>query len=243
MKPLLPILVVAILCQSARTFAQVKIGNNPTTINADAVLETESTNKGFLLPRIALTATNAASPLSANVAGMAVYNTATAGTAPFNVSPGIYYNNGSGWVKLDSVASGLTSITLTNPSAMVNSGNYWDYKFQTVAGDAFNEYSTSTGRFTASRSGTYILTCYNLASCNTGPINPTVLLHINSQEYVGSVMYVSPAGGGAYTVFIVLTIRLNAGDVVYPRGFGPATGTCTIDGTTSRTFMTIAQIR
>ncbi|HWK03249.1 MAG TPA: hypothetical protein VNS58_06440 [Puia sp.] len=243
MKPLLPILVAAILCQSARTFAQVKIGNNPTTINADAVLETESTNKGFLLPRIALTATNAASPLSANVAGMAVYNTATTGSAPYNVSPGIYYNNGSGWVKLDSVASGLTSITLTNPSAMTNSGNYWDYKFQTVAGDTYSEYSTSTGKFTASRSGTYVLTCYNLATCNTGPINPTVLLHINSLEYVGSVMYVSPAGGGAYTVFIVLPIKLNAGDVVYPRGFGPSTGTCTIDATTSRTFMTIAQIR
>jgi hypothetical protein len=243
MKPSLPILVTILLCLSLKTFAQVKIGNNPTTINADAVLETESTNKGFLLPRIALTATNAASPLSAHTAGMAVYNTATAGTAPYNVSPGIYYNNGSSWIKLDSVASGLTSITLTNPSAMTNSGNYWDYKFQTVAGDAFNEYSTSTGKFTASHTGTNVLTCYNLATCNTGPINPTVLLNINGQEYAGSVMYVSPAGGGAYTVFIALTLKLNAGTVVYPRGYGPATGTCTIDGTTSRTFMTIAQIR
>ena len=243
MKPILAILIAAFLCLSARTFAQVKIGNNPTTINADAVLETESTNKGLLLPRIALTATNAASPLSAHTAGMAVYNTATAGMAPFNVSPGVYYNNGSSWVKLDSVASGLTSITLTNPSAMTNSGNYWDYKFQTVAGDVFNEYSTSTGKFTASRSGTYILTCYNLATCNTGPINPTVILNISGQEYVGSVMYVSPAGGGAYTVFIVLPIKLNAGAVVYPRGFGPSTGSCSIDGTTTRTFMTIAQIR
>ena len=243
MKPLLPILVVAFLCLSAKTFAQVKIGNNPTTINADAVLETESTNKGFLLPRIALTATNSASPLSAHTAGMAVYNTATAGTAPFNVSPGIYYNNGTGWIKLDSVASGLTSITLTNPSTMTNSGNYWDYKFQTAAGDTYNEYSTSTGRFTASRTGIYALSCYNLATCNTGPINPTVLLHINSVEYVGSVMYVSPTGGGAYTVFVVLTIKLNAGDVVYPRGYGPSTGTCSIDGTPNRTFMTITQLR
>ena len=243
MKPIVPILVTVLLCLSLKTFSQVKIGNNPTTINANAVLETESTNKGFLLPRIALTATNAASPLSAHTAGMAVYNTATAGTAPYNVSPGIYYNNGSSWIKLDSVASGLTNITLTNPSAMTNSGNYWDYKYQTVAGDAFNEYNTSTGKFTASHTGTYVMTCYLLASCNTGPINPTVILNVSGQEYVGSVMYVSPAGGGAYTVFIVLTLKLNAGAVVYSRGYGPNTGTCTIDGTTNRTFMTIAQIR
>jgi hypothetical protein len=238
-----PILLAAFLCLSMKSFTQVKIGNNPTTINADAVLETESTNKGFLLPRIALTATNSTAPLSTHTAGMTVYNTATAGTAPNNVTPGIYYDNGSSWVKLDSVASGLTSITLTNPSAMVNSGNYWDYKFQTVAGDAFNEYSTSTGKFTASRAGIYMLTCYNLATCNTGPINPTVILNVKGQEYVGSVMYVSPAGGGGYTVFIVLPIKLSAGDVVYPRGYGPNTGTCTIDGTTSRTFMTIIQLR
>jgi len=241
MKPLLPILVAAFLCQSARSLAQVKIGNNPTTINADAVLETESTNKGFLLPRIALTATNAASPLSAHTAGMAVYNTATAGTSPFNVSPGIYFNNGSGWVKLDSVASGLTDITLTTPSAMTNTGNYWDYKLQTVAGDVFSEYSTATGKYTAARSGTYILTVYNLGNCSAGPSNPSVIIEINGKDYVGSVQ--SIAAGGGYTVFAAVTTKLNAGDIVYPRGYGPSTGTCSLDPSTNRTFMTIVQVR
>ncbi|MFK5959302.1 MAG: hypothetical protein QM495_10615, partial [Lutibacter sp.] len=53
------------------------------------------TNKGFLPPRVALTSTTSASPLAAHVAGMVVYNTATAG----DVIPGLYVNNGTAWEK------------------------------------------------------------------------------------------------------------------------------------------------
>lgn len=76
--------------------SQVKIGNNPTSINANSVLEIESINKGLLMPRVALSTTTASSPLSAHVAGMNVYNTATAG----DVTPGNYYNNGTKWVRV-----------------------------------------------------------------------------------------------------------------------------------------------
>jgi hypothetical protein len=73
-----------------------KIGNNPYKINhPDAVLEVESATKGVLLPRVPLTNTTSAAPLSAHVAGMMVYNTATAG----DVTPGVYTNNGTVWVK------------------------------------------------------------------------------------------------------------------------------------------------
>ena len=41
--------------------AQMKIGDNPTTINSASLLELETTNKGFVFPRVALT--NASSPL------------------------------------------------------------------------------------------------------------------------------------------------------------------------------------
>jgi len=34
--------------------AQVKIGDNPNTIDANSLLEMESTNKGFLPPRVAI---------------------------------------------------------------------------------------------------------------------------------------------------------------------------------------------
>lgn len=84
------------LAMNALLIAQVKIGDNPTSINANSVLEIESTNKGLLMPRVTLSNTTAASPLSVHVVGMSVYNTATTG----DVTPGNYYNNGTKWIRV-----------------------------------------------------------------------------------------------------------------------------------------------
>jgi hypothetical protein len=75
--------------------AQVKIGDNVTTLNASSLLELESNTKGVLFPRVALISTTSFAPLLAHVAGMVVYNTATIG----DVTPGLYTNNGANWVK------------------------------------------------------------------------------------------------------------------------------------------------
>jgi hypothetical protein len=92
--------------------AQTGIGT--TTPNASAKLDVSSSTLGFLPPRVALTASNAFSPLTgtaANATGLLVYNIATAGTAPNNVVPGYYYWNGSAWINF--IASN-TSTGLTN---------------------------------------------------------------------------------------------------------------------------------
>lgn len=89
--------------------AQSKIGGNPVYINANAYLElgdSAGANKGFLMPRVSLSATNLPTPLTAHVAGMAVYNTATSGTAPNDVLPGVYFNDGTKWLKLPAGAAG-----------------------------------------------------------------------------------------------------------------------------------------
>ncbi|MBB6239140.1 hypothetical protein HDC90_003787, partial [Pedobacter sp. AK013] len=62
--------------------------------NKDALLELESTNKGLLHARVALIESTNPAPLTAHVAGMMVYNTATSK----DVVPGIYYNDGTKWV-------------------------------------------------------------------------------------------------------------------------------------------------
>jgi hypothetical protein len=92
--------------------AQVKIGDNVDTMNASSILELESTTKGVLFPRVALTGTTAFAPLAAHVAGMTVYNTATAG----DVTPGMYTNSGTAWVKLTGGSSSFTSVTFTKSS-------------------------------------------------------------------------------------------------------------------------------
>lgn len=56
--------------------AQVKIGDNPTTINKGAILELEHANKGLLFPRVSLTNTTTWSLASGStpVAGMILIN-------------------------------------------------------------------------------------------------------------------------------------------------------------------------
>ena len=83
----------------------MKIGDNHATINANSLLELESTDKGLLFPRVALTATDNVSPLAAHVEGMVVFNTVNSGTGLTAVSPGMYYNTGTAWEKVNSSAS------------------------------------------------------------------------------------------------------------------------------------------
>lgn len=86
---------------SITSLAQTGIGTS--TPNASAKLDVSATDRGFLPPRVALTAANAFSPItgtSSAAAGLLVYNTATAGTAPNNVVPGYYYWNGTTWIQI-----------------------------------------------------------------------------------------------------------------------------------------------
>lgn len=78
--------------------ATAQVGIGTITPDADSDLTLGSTDKGLLINKVALTSTSSAAPMSSHVAGMLVYNTATAG----DVTPGMYYNNGSAWVRAES---------------------------------------------------------------------------------------------------------------------------------------------
>ena len=102
--------------------AQVKIGNNPGTIDANSLLELESTNKGFLPPRVALNDASLVAPLTGTVpTGMLVYS--TAGT----LADGYYYWNGTQWKLLATsglnVVSKTVNATLTKTETMVLASN------------------------------------------------------------------------------------------------------------------------
>ncbi len=66
--------------------------------NASAGLDVDFTNKGLLIPRIALTGTSDVTTIVTAATSLLVYNTATAGTLPNNVTPGYYYWNGTKWI-------------------------------------------------------------------------------------------------------------------------------------------------
>ncbi|SDR09431.1 hypothetical protein SAMN05421664_3513 [Chryseobacterium soldanellicola] len=78
-------------------YSQVGIGtSSPST---SAVLDITSTNKGALIPRLALIATNNKAPLSGNIPnGTLVFNTISNGTDATAVFPGVYQWNNGEWI-------------------------------------------------------------------------------------------------------------------------------------------------
>lgn len=105
--------------------AQLNLGSNLAP-NADAILQLSSNSKGMLLSLVPLQSTILPAPLSANVQGMMVYNTATAGSGSNAVVPGIYVNDGSKWIQLaiSAIAGGATFIGGTLNCSGTLSGNY-----------------------------------------------------------------------------------------------------------------------
>lgn len=155
--------------------AQVNIGSNSAP-NADAALEISSgANKGLLLPRVALTATNNLSPLSngpfSAIKGMAVYNTATAGSGNTAVTPGFYYCDGSQWVKLIASAGGNDKNVYDGDGTLVSNRSI------TLA-DKNLSFSSTTGNL--------IYTPSSTGKVGIGTSSPSSLLSVSGGLAVGS---------------------------------------------------------
>lgn len=95
------------------TLAQ-NVGINATGAAADAsaLLDVSATNKGLLIPRIALTGTNDVTTIATPATSLLIYNTGTTATT----TPGFYYWNGTLWVRLHGEEWSTLGNTGTNPS-------------------------------------------------------------------------------------------------------------------------------
>ena len=88
-------LLALLLCTLFSVNAQVGVGT--TTPDPSSELDITSTNRGFLMPRVALTSTTDITTITGTEAtSLLVYNTATVS----DVVPGFYYWDGSKWVTL-----------------------------------------------------------------------------------------------------------------------------------------------
>lgn len=117
-------ILMVLLISITSSFAQQKVkdgtvsgGNLP---NPNAILELETNNKGLLLPRVELKATTQPSPLAAFVNGMVVYNTATVN----DVSPAIYYCDGTQWLLLSTATTSTGGWRLTGNAGTNPATNY-----------------------------------------------------------------------------------------------------------------------
>jgi hypothetical protein len=128
-------------------FAQTGIGT--TTPHASAKLEVASSTQGFLPPRIALTATNSASPISSPANGLMVFNTASAGASPFNVVPGYYYWDviGQQWVSLSTTVGNVQNQAIFRSSSNTSAGQAitsWNSRFNNIASGDLTVNSSTT---------------------------------------------------------------------------------------------------
>lgn len=176
--------------------AQTGIGT--TTPNASAKLEVYATNKGFLPPRIALTATTDASTIASPAAGLLIYNTATAGAAPSNVVPGYYYWNGIAWIQ---IAGGLvidaTKTASFSLAAADNNKLFFISSASTVTvtvptlpiGFSCQLIQTGVGTITFAGSGTTLNSASGLSTRTTNSVIGLVMNSTTTGYVFGDTIY------------------------------------------------------
>ncbi len=205
--------------------AQMNIGSN-TAPNADAMLEISGSSKGLLLPRVPLASTSSASPLSAHVAGMSVYNTATAGSGATAVTPGYYYNTGSAWVRVaaasGSSASWLTGGNLNGAVSNIGTNDNYDLPFVTNnnermrianTGDVGIGTSTPAAKLDVATGATTVNTAINA----TGSINDFLQFNVQNTSNGAHAQsgYSSTADNGSATTGFAW-IGINNSNFNYP---------------------------
>lgn len=131
---------IILFTHSVSIAQNVGISATGATPDPSAALDIAFTDKGVLIPRIALSSKLDASVISAPATSLLIYNTATAGTSPNNVRPGFYYWNGTTWVRIknktnrkflpsDVAATTTTLIDVTGLSFPVEIGETYKFKF------------------------------------------------------------------------------------------------------------------
>ena len=91
-------------------------GNAP---HSSAGLDVSFTDKGLLIPNVALTSTADVSTITSPATSLLIYNTANTG----DVTPGYYYYSGSAWIRLATGSGGGSQWTTNGSNIHYNSGN------------------------------------------------------------------------------------------------------------------------
>lgn len=118
------VLLIAFLFISSISRAQGGFAINTTgaTANSSSILDASATDRGVLIPRLALSATNNPSPVTSPATSLLVYNTASSGAGNTAVTPGYYYWDGTQWVRL--LTGQSTDWTLTGNAGTIDGTNF-----------------------------------------------------------------------------------------------------------------------
>lgn len=242
------IFAVALIFSTSTLFAQVKVGDNPTSINAGSVMELESTNKGLLMPRIPLTNTTTWGLLGTAAAGMHVYNTNIGITSTNTTYPtldakiGEYYWDGTGWVALAAVGSQSTPVQLkmyANQQILANNTANNTITFSSATFDVGGNKVGNT--VVIPSSGLYDLSAYAVWATTGGSGGGWGLrLFVNNvfnEQFNGGILTYNVVDAGSGRI----VTRLNAGDVLsIIMVTGQAAGTFTLYAQSSFTAIKLS---
>lgn len=200
-KKIVEIVVIILFVSTAN--AQTGIGT--TSPNASAKLDITSTNKGFLPPRVALTAANVFAPVTglsgttelATAAGLLIYNTATSGTTPNNVVPGYYYWNGTAWIQISGglvIETKSASFSLAasdnNKLFFINSASTVTVSVPTLPiGFSCQLIQTGAGTITFSGNGTTLNSASGLSTRTTNSVIGLVMNSTNVGYVFGDTIF------------------------------------------------------
>jgi hypothetical protein len=215
------ITLVCSVAMATTAFSQgVGIGGTP---DGSAMLDVQSTSKGIIAPRVALTAANVAGPITNPATGLIVYNTATAGTGQNRVTPGYYYNAGTPtapqWLRFDgtrmwfkaSATAGLTNytsttfatipgttITFTIPTGMTADVYIWGYAGAMEVNAVTTNYAMVD--IAVFRNGAFIpVGGYNRISLDGQNINAFATTSFNTMETLTAGTYIYDLRGRRYS--------------------------------------------
>lgn len=96
-RPILSILLTFIFAGNLAV-AQVAINPDGSPPAPSAMLDINAPDRGFLPPRLELTAANLPDPVQNPASGLLIYNTRTSGSGAEMVTPGYYNWNGDRWI-------------------------------------------------------------------------------------------------------------------------------------------------
>ncbi len=191
--------IVLLLLMHFNGFSQnVGINSSGATPDASAGLDVDFTDKGILIPRVALTSITDATTIASPTASLLIYNTASVGTVPNNIFPGFYYWDGNGWARLMNNASQKTVLGVDRASTSTTLADVTGLSFAVLANKTYRfkfviyytANATGTGaRFTLNgptfaTNGLFYTTAANSATTGGWAVQPQIAY--NSGAALGS---------------------------------------------------------
>lgn len=164
------IILILLFLINISLFSQVKIGENPSIIEPNSILELESNNKVLVITRISTSEMNAISPLR----GALIYNTD---------EECVFVYDGTLWKSLcetSSITSGVTVTTSNTAPINNNTGDFW--------------INDSLNNTTSIWDGSNWITLDNNPRRGNGPPNTT-----NAINPIGGDLYIDSTTGAIYS--------------------------------------------